>query len=69
MHSNLLYFTYPHIILQKFPKDWYKTSKIGTNYMIIYYYFLLLVQLSTCRDSVIYHQKVQSFVTVFRVYC
>ena len=31
--------------------------------------FLILVQLCTCRDSVIYHQKVQSLMTVFLVYC
>ena len=28
-----------------------------------------LIELCTCRDFVIYHQKVQSFVTVFLVYC
>ena len=31
--------------------------------------FTLLVQLRTCRDSVIYHQKVQSLMTIFLVYC
>jgi len=32
-------------------------------------YFCLSIQLCTCRNVVIYHQKVQSLVTVFLVYC
>ena len=43
--------------------------QLWSDIMVLEILYLILVQLCTSRDSVIYHQKVQSFMTVFLMYC
>ena len=65
-------FTYPTILLQKSPNDWYK---IGTNSrklvqsIVLFFDILLLIQFSTSWYVVINHQKVKFFFSLFLMDC